>query len=373
MNDASAASAHGGTGRLLSLDILRGLALFGMLVVHFHAKSTEPGGIDDVIRTVVWRLVESKSHGTFALLFGAGFAVMLGRAEASGRPFVASYLRRLAVLAIVGFAAHALFGYNVLLGYALWGLALLVVRRWSTRGLILLALFAAVAPAIYQAMYGPLAVDATSVTDALHAAERQRDYGALVAARLAHMRWFHRQPFFLVPGPTLTLFVVGLLLVRHGVFAQPRAHGRVLAAMAVAGVVSWAVGNWLAPDLAVLLRDQWLTFTYVAAALAMLARWPALLTALRAVGNAGRMALTNYLLQIAGLDLLFSGYGIGLREIRPLWGVLAAAGCFAGMVACSSLWLARFRLGPAEWLWRSLTYGRVEPLRRPVAGVVLEA
>ena len=68
MNDASAASALGGSGRLLSLDILRGLALFGMLVVHFHVKSTEPGGIDDVIRTVIWRLVESKSHGTFALI-----------------------------------------------------------------------------------------------------------------------------------------------------------------------------------------------------------------------------------------------------------------------------------------------------------------
>lgn len=51
-----------------ALDILRGAALLGMLIVHFHDRSSDPGGIDDVVRTVIWRLIESKSHGTFALL-----------------------------------------------------------------------------------------------------------------------------------------------------------------------------------------------------------------------------------------------------------------------------------------------------------------
>ena len=87
-----------------------------MFIVHFHMQSTEPGGFDDVVRTLIWRLVETKSHGTFALLFGAGFAIQLRRAEAQGRPFASIYLRRLAVLALFGFAAHAFFGYNVLLG-----------------------------------------------------------------------------------------------------------------------------------------------------------------------------------------------------------------------------------------------------------------
>ena len=92
-----------------------------MFIVHFHMQSTDPGGFDDVVRTLIWRLVETKSHGTFALLFGAGFAIQLRRAEAQGRPFAGIYLRRLAVLALFGFAAHAFFGYNVLLGYAVCG------------------------------------------------------------------------------------------------------------------------------------------------------------------------------------------------------------------------------------------------------------
>jgi uncharacterized protein len=75
------------------------------------------------------------------------------------------------------------------------------------------------------------------------------------------------------------------------------------------------------------------------------------------------MTLTNYLLQIAALDVIFSRYGLGLGQIRPLWGLAAALACFAVEVAFSSFWLSRFRFGPAEWLWRSLTYARPQPLR----------
>jgi uncharacterized protein len=365
--------------RLHSLDILRGFALLGMFVVHFHQRSSEPGGIDDVVRVLVWRLVESKSHGTFALLFGAGFALMLRRAEASSRPFAAVYLRRLAVLACFGFAAHLLFGFNVLLGYAAWGVPLLLMRRWSTRTLLVIAVLCTTSSPVYhmlnqqrlmrgglaavEAAYEARSAEAAAVNGALDAAERQGSYRELVAARAAHMAWFHRQPFFFLPGATLSLFIVGLLLIRHGVFDDPLAHRGLLASMAAFGVVSWLVSNWALPGLALFLRDQWLTLTYVAAGMLVLAHWPGLLTRLAGIGGAGRMALTNYLLQIAAIDFMVSGYGLGLGQIRPVRGLVLALVCFAIEVALSSFWLARFRLGPAEWLWRSLTYARMEPLR----------
>jgi uncharacterized protein len=369
-----------GGDRIQSLDILRGLALVGMFIVHFHQRSTEPGGLDDVVRTAVWRLVESKSHGTFALLFGAGFAIMLRRADAAGRPFVPLSLRRLAVLALFGVAAHLLFGFNVLLGYAVWGVPLLLIRRWATWALITVAVLCTLSSPVYHLLnqqrlmriggaaavettYEAYTAEARAVNAAVEDAERQPYYRVLLAARLAHMAWFHRQPFFFLPGATLALFIVGLLLVRHGVFARPLAHRGVLAGLATFGVVSWLVSNWLVPRLALLLRDQWLTFAYVAAALVALARWPGLSIRLRGVGTAGRMALTNYLLQIATLDVIFSGYGLGLVQIRPLRGLAAALACFAVEVAFSSFWLSRFRVGPAEWLWRSVTYGRMERLR----------
>jgi uncharacterized protein len=112
-----------------------------------------------------------------------------------------------------------------------------------------------------------------------------------------------------------------------------------------------------------LLRDQWLMFTYVSVAVWLLAARPALVPRLWPFANAGRMALTNYLIQIAAIDLLFSGYALGLGTIRPLVGPVMALTLFAAEAAFSTLWLKRFRFGPAEWLWRSLTYGRKQPMR----------
>jgi uncharacterized protein len=84
---------------------------------------------------------------------------------------------------------------------------------------------------------------------------------------------------------------------------------------------------------------------------------------LRAFSNPGRMALTNYLIQIAAVDLLFSGYGAGLGHIRPVFAFPMALTLFACQSVSSTLWLKRFRFGPAEWLWRSATYGKLQPMR----------
>ncbi|HEX6313986.1 MAG TPA: DUF418 domain-containing protein [Gemmatimonadaceae bacterium] len=379
--EASLAPETDPARRIQSLDILRGIALLGMFMVHFHMRSTELAGLDEIVRTLIWRLVESKSHGTFALLFGAGFAIQLRRAEERGRPFAGIYLRRLAVLALFGFAAHAFFGYNVLLGYAAWGVPLLLIRNWSTRLLLLTAGLSAASVALYylaNTVYltvtaGSDAVAraaeaqqtaAASVIGALRAAEAQESYTLLVAARLRHMAWFYAQPFSFMPGATFALFISGLLLVRHRVFEHVQGHTRLLGAMAAFGVVSWLTVNWvLGFGPFGLLRDQWLMFAYVSGALLLLARKAGLALFLRPVANAGRMALTNYLLQIAALDLLFSGYGLGLGQVRPVVGLAAAFACFAAEAMFSSFWLARFRFGPAEWLWRSLTYGRFQPMR----------
>jgi uncharacterized protein len=373
--------------RIHMLDILRGLALVGMFVVHFHINTQEASEFDETIRTLIWRLVESKSHGMFALLFGAGFAIQLRRAEARQRRFAGTYLRRLGALAGFGLAAHAYFGFNVLLGYAVWGTGLLVIRSWSTRALVATALVAAASVGAFrlaESRYLTMrfgAETAASVEDdrrawaadvngALQAAEGQERYAVLLTARLRHMAWFYTQPFSFLPGGTFALFIAGLLLIRHRVFEQALAHRRLLASLAVFGVLSWLFDNWLRDRIGLtwtlgLLRDQWLTFTYLSVAVLMMAWQPALTARLRVVGYAGRMALTNYLVQIATLDVLFSGYAVGLGPIRPGYGFAAALACFAAEVALSTWWLRRFRFGPAEWLWRSLTYGRLQPMRRP--------
>ena len=84
----------------------------------------------------------------------------------------------------------------------------------------------------------------------------------------------------------------------------------------------------------------------------------------------GRMALTNYVSQSLVLTTLFYGYGFGLAKVGALAALALAVVIFSLQVGLSTLWLRRFRFGPLEWLWRSLSYGRLQPLRLPANAVV---
>ncbi len=76
------------------------------------------------------------------------------------------------------------------------------------------------------------------------------------------------------------------------------------------------------------------------------------------------MALTNYLLQTLICTTLFYSYGLGLYgKVGPAAAALLAIAIYLFQVALSLLWVRRFRFGPAEWLWRSATYGRLQPMR----------
>lgn len=380
--------------RLHALDILRGLALFGMILVHFHQKMRlDAGGFEDLISWGVWVLVEQKAWGTFAFLFGVGFAVLLRRLDARGAPVVAIYLRRLAALATLGIGIEVCFGFTILFEYAVWGVALLAVRRWSTRALLLTAAAAAAARPVISELTAlhawwtgaplPPPPASLALARAAEAAAQQGSYPALVSARwalfvgsLAHS-WRD-----LLPDSNLTLFCIGFLAVRHRVIDEPQRHTRLIAGWMAFGALSWATSwlvlrqlpsapipgaDWPLQDGLGLIRDQWLCFTYIGAVVLLLAYHGAWAARLTVFGRAGRMALTNYLFQAAVLDLLASRYGVGLK-LRPYTYVPAAVALFAVEAAFSTVWLARYRFGPLEWAWRCVTYLRRQPLRRAPAG-----
>jgi len=375
--------------RLHALDILRGLALFGMILVHFHQRMRQPaGGIEDVIAWCVWVLVEQKAWGTFAFLFGAGFAILLRRLEARGAPILPIYLRRLAVLAIFGIVADVGFGFHILFEYACWGLAILFMRRWPTRALLAAAaIFASARPvaAELSALYAwwtsaaPAASATAALAEAVDAAARHGSYMTLLSARWAlFVNTFPHSWRDVLPGVNLALFTLGLLAVRHRVLDEPRRHVRLIAGWMTFGAVSWAV-SWLVlsrlPRLSIpganwpleyglgLVQDQWLCFTYIGGVVLLLAYRPIWIERLAVIGFAGRMALTNYMLQAAVLDALASGYGASLT-LRPYAYAPAALLLFGAEAAASRAWLARFRFGPLEWIWRMATYARIQPLRR---------
>ena len=373
--------------RIHALDILRGLALFGMILVHFHQKMRlDATGLEDLIGWGVYVLVEQKAWGTFAFLFGVGFAVLLRRLEARGAPVTRIYLRRLGTLALFGLVADVGFGFQILTAYAAWGLALLVLGRWSTRALLAGAALAAAAAPLAQALGVPspwMAGARPALRQAVEAAAQHGSYATLLAARWA--LFIGNLPHGwtdLLPDTNLALFMLGLLAVRRGIVDQPMRHVRLIAGWMGFGVVSWAL-SWLVlrnlpgtgrpgldQALSVgfgLVQDQWLCLAYIGAVLLLLAHRPVWTARLAPVGQAGRMALTNYMVQAALLDFLASGYGVGLR-LRPYLYAPAALVCFAVVAAVSVAWLRRYRFGPLEWVWRTLTYAEPQPLRRlPVA------
>jgi len=221
-----------------------------------------------------------------------------------------------------------------------------------------------------------------SVAAANREAQDAPTYSAVLHARLRHMRWFYVQWFTFLPVNTFTLFLLGVLGLRLGLFDRPEEHRRLIATLMLFGVASWATSHWLlpappaqlgtplVPNLVVarlksgfgLVREMWLAFTYVGLVLLLVARNPAWLRRLAAFGWTGRMALTNYMIQIAILDLAFARYALGL-SVTPLVGLAAALALFLADAAFSRWWLERFRYGPLEWLWRSVTLARWQPWR----------
>lgn len=391
--------------RIHTLDILRGIALFGMILVHFHQRMRiEVGGVEDLIAWGVWVLVEQKAHGTFAFLFGVGFAVLLRRLEARGDPVTSIYLRRLAALALFGVVAQVGFGFQILFAYAYWGLALLLIRRLSTPWLLAVAALSVCATPLvstFSALHAwwtavpPSPGDTTmeqTLARAVAEAAQSGSYFSLVAARWA--AFVHSLPHdwrAVVPDMNLALFVLGLLALRHGVLEDPRRHLRIIRGAMVFGAVSWAawwvLSMIVAPRVAEALplgikwplfsvfgfvQDQWLCLTYIGAVILLLAYRPQWTARLALFGTAGRMALTNYMLQVMMVDLLASGYGFGLK-LRPALYVVGALLLFGIEVALSRAWLSRFRFGPLEWLWRSITYARWQPLRRQGADSLVPA
>lgn len=412
MDDSSGAvlAPTGVHERIGLLDGLRGLALAGIFVVNiewFSRPWQEFGngmaqglvGADHAVAWLVHVLVAGKFWVLFSLLFGIGFALMMERVQASGRP-VRLYLRRLAVLFALGIA-HALLVWvgDILHAYAIAALGLLLMRGLSPRaqlgiglalylGLYALSLLgglAMMAMPMDQPEIRQLLADGVRDGEAAAAVYAGGGFADITAQRARDFSMLLANAFGVVPL-ALAVFLVGSWLFRSGRIADVAGHRRFFVRMTV----------WCLPlGLALTLASAWLSTGHAdgfynprwvfasslhglgalpltlggVAALALAWQGDAGRRVLGTLAPAGRMALTNYLLQSVIAALVFYGYGLAM------WGRIGHAGMvalalavFALQVLASRWWLARYRFGPLEWVWRWLTYGRRPPMRNPPTG-----
>lgn len=381
-------SASRKPARLVVVDAVRALALLGVLVMNLREMSglgylereawlAVQGALGSALDLALRVLMDEKSLSAFSFLFGLSFSLLLERKAGQGG-FPALYLRRLLVLAGFGLLniAFAFWG-DILITYALLGLLLLPAARLSQRALLALsalllfgtplalALLGAAEPAPAQTaadVQALRAFAAPSFAAALH--EGFRQYWGVAQGRHLIAWWDSLN--------ILGLFLLGLWCGRRRLPHQLRAHRPLLRRVAALGLplglaaaVAWAR---LPPDspLATLMlfNAPVLALSYLALA-ALLLDTPRGRPLRDLLAPAGRLALSNYLLYGVAGQLLFYGWGLDLiGRVSSLQVLLISLLIYGVLLLASRLWLRAFRIGPAEWLWRSLTYLRLEGLRR---------
>lgn len=372
-------SAHAPTGddaRITNLDAVRGVAVLGILpmnvvllalpdsaLYHLDLAGTATT-LDWVIGVASLVLFDQKFMGLFSMLFGAGVAVFADRASAKARRPIGLSLWRNALLLAIGIVHSWIWDGDILVVYAVVAPLLLMARDLGARALVTLGVVVYLLPVLIALVVQPT-IDASGAG--------LGTYWYATGPMSDGVTAFYDADYLC---RALGMMLIGIALHRRGVLAggrDARVYRRMAACglglglpLAAAGVV-WVVAADFSPTVA-LVRAIPNTLGTIPATLGYLAlitlwnhaRESPLRARIRAVG---RMALTNYLSQsLLGVAILGAAPGDLALTRTELLGFVAAV--WALQLAWSSAWLARYRFGPAEWLWRCATYRAWQPLRR---------
>jgi uncharacterized protein len=426
----STATPVAGTERIASLDVLRGVAILGILVMNIYAFAMPfPAynnpllmGGSDTLNIGTWFfthiLFDQKFMSIFAMLFGAGIILMTGRAEAKGAKYGRIFYRRQLWLVVLG-ALHAyLFWFgDILFLYAVVGMLAYLFRNRRPRTLIVIA--CVLLPVVVLMSYGTgfsmqkLQSKAAQVHVLVEAGDEvseeqqavldkwdeqrpmmapdaetiQQDvvthlgsYFDIAAERipLAMMMQVFMVAFF--GWRVLALMLLGMALMKTGVLSAQRTSSFYRNMM----LICYGLGLPLTIYSAVDLYAHEFVALYVfkvggianyfgsilvglghIALLMLLLRGGYVQQLLQRFAAVGRMALSNYLMHSVLLTTVFYGYGLGLYGSVSRFGQMGfVLGVIALQLVLSPWWLARYRFGPVEWLWRSLTYWKRQPMLR---------
>ncbi|MEV1122098.1 DUF418 domain-containing protein [Actinosynnema sp. NPDC049800] len=378
--------------RIERLDALRGFALFGILVVNvwafatgYYASGIADPARDPAVQWIVSMFFETKFYLLFSFLFGYSFTLQMDAAARRGVAFRSRMLRRHVALASIG-AAHAvlLFHGDILVTYAVLGLVLLALRGTTPRRAVRLAVGLLLVSGTVWTLLGVLDVLTHTPVDATVMSARVAETVAayrgtaatVVAEHLRQLPGTLELVVFVQAPSTLAMFLLGFAAGKSQVLAEPRRYRALWSWLLRAGLPIGLVGAGFYAYVAVnhpgsgaetlaigvtVLTAPLLAGGYVAALLRLFDTRVAAVFA-----PAGRVALSNYLLQSAILGVVFTAYGFGLVGTLS-YGAVAGlvVGIYAVQLALSALWLRRHRYGPLEWLLRAVTTG-AWPASRPV-------
>jgi uncharacterized protein len=403
--------------RIQVLDILRGLAIFGILMVNMQyftnpwgapSLTADSSAIDHVVAWIINAFFASKFYTLFSFLFGLGMSIQMSRAERAGVRFAPLYLRRLFILLLFGLA-HGILLWNgdILFVYAVLGsLLLLFWRNAKPRTLLIWAgILLGVNLLIYGLGAGAMALGRATpegaqalsqiATDTQAAAQANltRDlaiYGTgsfieITAERFTDFIQIIIQYDIWMAPSVLMMFLLGMYFGKRRLLHDADDHlpffRRLLGILLPIGLITniaWASmgfdmatgGNTMDPMFLVGMMllgigGPALSLSYVSIAV-LLTRSERFARALAPFAAVGRMALSNYLTHSIVMTTLFYGYGFGLLgTVGMAGGAAIGIALYAIQIPVSIWWMNRFQFGPFEWVWRSLTYGHAQTMRIP--------
>ncbi|MDA3023336.1 MAG: DUF418 domain-containing protein [Actinomycetota bacterium] len=395
-----------------ALDVLRGAALLGILLVNvqlmagpqlieqlFGLRDVTASTLERVLGGLIGWLVAGKFISSFSILFGVGAALIAERALARGRAPRRLLARRYVLLALAGLAHMVLlFPGDVLFLYGVTGLVLLAFLRARDRtlgvwiaALLVLSAFALTALTVSEAGTdvdaATMGLVATALADA-ELAYATGAYGGVVVWQALQSGFIQSSALVSLPW-TLALFLIGMLAHRRGLSLDPAGGRATLVRLArvalpvglvlnlpllltgpvaeTASTADVALPVLIGAGIANAIGAPVLAVGYLSALAIVVVDRGAERGIRRRLAALGRIALTGYLLQSILALVVFFGFGAYGRVAllgEPILGMLAfVVSVWVALLAFAPWWTARFRYGPFEWLWRWGTYG-VRPAMR---------
>lgn len=400
--------------RIETIDILRGVAILGILIVNLSMRGFSlpeglpahelwPNMVDRTVETLILFFADQQFITLFAFLFGVGLAEQMMRAEAGGARFLPLFLRRLCVLFLIGLAHFLLlWDGDILHAYATDGFILLLFLRRSLKTLLVWAGIFLCIPLLFFGFTTRYAITGQVnpyVMNWIQYEDLAEDRQTIEEARRVYSRGTYAEMIKfragglgeLLPGSDdayiLVGFLLGLYAGRRGIFHDVSAHLAFIRRVqrwglmiGVAGSAVFVIGesNPSATPVMQNVGRMCLVFAapamsfFYASTIILLTQGEAWRRRLASLAAVGRTALSNYLLQSVICTTIFYSYGLALFcKVRPSLGLLLTIIIWLIQIPLSVWWLRRFQFGPIEWLWRSLTYWQRQPMRasrRAVSG-----
>lgn len=400
--------------RIALIDAVRGFALYGVLLANLiwltqegavlpaQVAALPTAAIDRLVKYGVEFFIDWKFYTLFSFLFGLGFSVQLMRGERRGITVLPVYGRRLGVLLGFGLVHAYLVWYgDILHHYALLGFLLILFRNCSDRSLLVMGIgLGVVLPAAVvtgKSLFEPATPAAgpdPAELQVLGARFRAFTSGSIVEwlrenAKYALGFWSTGVALHFLPA-ILGKFLLGFYAGRQQLLEQPGAHLALFRKLLAWGLAIGVVGNalWVATTAlthagTLAASSSWVVAAQLPIYLGVIAMAAVYLSGivllwqrsswrprLALLAPVGQMALTNYLTHSLIYLALFYGFGLALLgRVGATFCLALSVVIFSAQVLFSAWWLRRFRFGPAEWLWRSLTYGSRQPMRLGTPGL----